>query len=294
MEIIEIETFLTIVDTRSISKTAEILFLTQPSVSHRLKSLETELGIQLLIREKGRKNIDLTSKGEDFLPIARQWLSLWQEAIALHHNQDFDFLSVGCTDSFSTLLAPLYRELLMGTPQIDIRIRTQQSNEIYDLLSAYIIDIGFVHHSLNYKNIIAEEILREDLFLIQPDHTPLKKEFIHTSELDPDYELFFSWEYNYQVWHDKCFGSMVRPRIQVDSTSLLDELWSDERIWMIAPMSIVRRIEKRRPVFICSLINKPPQRITYMLMNKNPKQSTMHAVELFQERIKKLLADWRT
>ena len=62
MDLSEIETFLTIVNTKSITKTADILFLSQPTVSHRLKSLEKELGFPLIVRKKGFKNVELTSK----------------------------------------------------------------------------------------------------------------------------------------------------------------------------------------------------------------------------------------
>lgn len=50
MNLAEIETFLTIVNTKSITKTADLLFLSQPTVSHRLTSLENELGFSLVIR----------------------------------------------------------------------------------------------------------------------------------------------------------------------------------------------------------------------------------------------------
>ena len=52
MNLSEIETFLTIVNTKSITKTAELLFLSQPTVSHRLRSLEEELGFSLIIRKR--------------------------------------------------------------------------------------------------------------------------------------------------------------------------------------------------------------------------------------------------
>ena len=54
MNLAEIETFLTIVNTKSITRTADLLFLSQPTVSHRLTSLENELGFPLVIRQKGR------------------------------------------------------------------------------------------------------------------------------------------------------------------------------------------------------------------------------------------------
>lgn len=45
MNLAEIETFLTIVNTKSITRTADLLFLSQPTVSHRLNSLENGTGI---------------------------------------------------------------------------------------------------------------------------------------------------------------------------------------------------------------------------------------------------------
>ena len=55
MNLAEIETFLMIVKTKNITKTAENLFLSQPTVSHRLKSLEDELDVKLITRKKGYK-----------------------------------------------------------------------------------------------------------------------------------------------------------------------------------------------------------------------------------------------
>ena len=46
MTLAEVETFLSIVATRSITRTAELLFLSQPTISHRLSSLERDHGDQ--------------------------------------------------------------------------------------------------------------------------------------------------------------------------------------------------------------------------------------------------------
>ena len=62
MNFYNLETFLTIVETRSISKTAEKLFLSQSTISHRLRCLEDDLDATLLIRNRGERNINLTFK----------------------------------------------------------------------------------------------------------------------------------------------------------------------------------------------------------------------------------------
>ena len=75
MTLAEVETFLSIVATRSITRTAELLFLSQPTISHRLSSLEDELGFELIVRRKGHKTVELTPKGEEFIPVAERWTS---------------------------------------------------------------------------------------------------------------------------------------------------------------------------------------------------------------------------
>ena len=75
----DVSTFLAIVETRSISKAAEKLFLSQAAVSQRLKSLESEVGVTLIERRKGFKNIELTHYGNQFIDIAERWASLCQE-----------------------------------------------------------------------------------------------------------------------------------------------------------------------------------------------------------------------
>ena len=60
-----IQVALKVAETRSISKAAAALFLTQPSVSNALSALESEIGFQIF--ERSNKGIKITPKGEEFL-----------------------------------------------------------------------------------------------------------------------------------------------------------------------------------------------------------------------------------
>ena len=285
----EIETFLMIVKTKNITKTAETLFLSQPTVSHRLKLLEEELNVKLLVRKKGYKQIELTAQGEAFVPIAERWLSLWQEMQLLQHNREKLHLSIGCTDTMNTtLLYDLYQEILNDEEvYLGMQIKTHYSNEIYDLLEHHEIDLGFVYHHLHFKNIIAEPILREKMYIVQPENTELKKPKIHTDELDPQEEIFFSWEADYQIWHDQWVGKGHRPRIQVDTFELLLHLIMDNRRWFIAPVSVVDRVKKLKPVYVSEIANRtqPPERVIYKIKHKYPNEATLKAVQAFEERM---------
>ena len=59
-----LETYLNIVKTHSLTKTAENMFISQSAVSNRLISLEKELNVKLIDRSPGQKGVVLTQKGE--------------------------------------------------------------------------------------------------------------------------------------------------------------------------------------------------------------------------------------
>lgn len=298
MNLSEIETFLMIVKTKNITKTAENLFLSQPTVSHRLKSLEEELGVKLLTRKKGYKQIELTMQGEEFIPIAERWISVWQEMQVLKDNRQKLYLTIGCTDTLnSAMMYDLYRSMLDEEEQImNLKVKTHYSSEIYQYLENHDIDLGFVHHHLHFKNTVANPILEEKMYIIQSENAAVQREFIHTDELDLSREIFLSWEADYQIWHDQWVTKGVRPRFQVDTFELLFHLLSKENMWAIAPITVAERIQKLRPVTVSEIANKtkPPKRITYMIKHKYPNEATLRSVQVFEERLESYLRekDW--
>ena len=249
MNLADIETFLMIVKTKNITKTADNLFLSQPTVSHRLKLLEEELKVKLITRKKGYKQIELTSQGEEFIPIAERWLSIWREMQLLKDRHEKLYLTIGCTDTLnSAILFDLYSEMLGAKEHImNLHIKTHYSYELYGLLENHEIDLGFVYHHLQFKNIIARPVLKEKMFIVQ-SAAGLKKPVIHTDELNKEWEVFTSWEANYQIWHDQWVSRGERPRIEVDTFELLLHMMSDERMWVIAPISVVDRLKALRQV----------------------------------------------
>lgn len=70
MKLKQLEYFLKIVETASITQAASELYISQPSLSHAMKELEKEMNITLLHRSS--KGVTLTNQGEEFLLYARQ------------------------------------------------------------------------------------------------------------------------------------------------------------------------------------------------------------------------------
>ena len=287
MDLTDLEMFLTIVNTKSISKTADALFLSQPTISHRLKMLEKELDFPLIVRSKGLKQIELTAEGTDFIPIAQRMVSLWKETRLLQRTRNKLPLTVGCADSVNVaLLAPLYRELMGEESGLDLNLRTHQSSELYGILDNHDIDVALVFYHLYYKNIVCQQIFQERLLLVQSARPAIEKPLVHTEELDVSRELFLKWDDNYQLWHNQWLTNYGRPAVILDTIALARRVWQAEKgHWMIAPESVVCELARYQPVYVSELKNPPPDRRCYKISHRFPLASSEQALALFEQRL---------
>lgn len=295
MNQVDIETFLMLVRTKNITKTAENLFVSQPTVSHRLKLLEDELQVSLLVRKKGYKKVELTPKGEEFLPIAEKWLSLMKETMMLQNSGEEMSLSIGCTDTLnSCIFNDLYRTILNDQDlNLKLNISTHYSQNIYELLETRTIDVGFVYHHLHYKNVISEPILREKMYIVQESEGAIRKNRVHLEELDPDREISFMWETNYEIWHEQVISKGKRNSLEVDIYSLLSEFLKDKGRWAIAPVTVVNRLKSEQDVFVSEIVTKrqPPERITYIIRNKDMSEPKLKTLDIFEKQIQQYFTD---
>ena len=73
--------FLAVADTKSFSRAAEKLFVTQPAVSKQISLLEEELGFALF--ERTTRTVHLTSRGKIIYKVMREVQNIWEEAVGL-------------------------------------------------------------------------------------------------------------------------------------------------------------------------------------------------------------------
>lgn len=76
MNIQSLKSFIAIAETKSMSRAAELLFVTQPALSQQIKQLETHFSVQLL--ERTNRGIKLTEAGKILYEHARQIVALYQ------------------------------------------------------------------------------------------------------------------------------------------------------------------------------------------------------------------------
>ncbi|MCH4168929.1 MAG: LysR family transcriptional regulator [Streptococcaceae bacterium] len=162
-----LETFKLVYETRSFSKTAELLFLVQPTVSSQIKQLEADLKTQLFIRN-GRREVVSTPEADLLYQKAVQILDDWQaleQKLDKHKNQQFSY-TIGSSHTFASYLLPnLFQAIYLKFPNIRFKIKMMNSLEVLNALEHHEINLGFIEKPINSKNIIRTTLISDQLVL---------------------------------------------------------------------------------------------------------------------------------
>ena len=162
---------------RSFTRAAEILYVSQPSLSKQIKILENKLGIVLLNRENS--TISLTEGGRVFLQYSERILALCEESCrALNDvkNGDRGNLTVGASQTIGTYLMPRVLALFaQNYPQINIKVQVDSTRIVAKNVVNREIDIavvgGYIPEDLK-KNLHVENFVEDELILIVPKSHP--------------------------------------------------------------------------------------------------------------------------
>ncbi|MEG6586310.1 LysR family transcriptional regulator [Dendrosporobacter sp. 1207_IL3150] len=270
-----IEAFLAIVRTESISKAAEVLHLSQATVSYRLKTLEKEMGGLLVERKKGASKIQLTPKGENFFSIAERWDALWRETQILRVSGSQLSLAISAAESISHfVLPPVYRMLNQHTPPIRLQIRTQHTQEAFDSIERREMDVAFVVREIVSPSVTVKPFFSEEMVLLRLA-VPGRQagDTVEMGELAAEHEVFINWNREFQFRHDQWWDPLCPSRVHLDTAGLITTFLKDERQWTIVPASIGARMIQIGEFVLQKLSTPVPPRICYKVTHKFPNQA---------------------
>lgn len=145
MELRVLRYFLMVVNERNISRAAEQLHVSQPTISRQLKDLEDELGVSLF--ERGSRQIELTEAGEYFANQARQIVLLADKTVAnVNQTQALTgSILIGSAEApMMTTIAKAISQLGQTAPKVQVGIYSTDANDVNQRLKAGIFDFGVV------------------------------------------------------------------------------------------------------------------------------------------------------
>ncbi|WP_133467787.1 LysR family transcriptional regulator [Paraglaciecola marina] len=281
MTVEQIETFLMITQTKSLSAAAQNLCISQSAVSHRVRNLEEKLGCELLIRARGEKFVSLTLKGEEFIEIATRWKALWNETKLWTKQESKVNLTLASVDSLNTcVFSGLYKDLINSDNVISLNVSSHWTKTVYDLIERYEADIGFTMSSLKSPNAIAKLLFKSRGVVISSISSKYPAE-VHPHALKTSDEILFSYIPDYDVWHNSWWGNDQNEHSSVDTVSLLFTMFDLTEKWAIVPIWIARIFEKQHSVKISELSVPAPEYACYLVSNRYPKSSKIKTIETF-------------
>ena len=279
-----LETFVTLANVQNISKTAQVLYISQAAVSHRLKKLEEHVGEELIIRNKGAKHTHLTAAGARSLPLAQNWLRLDQDLENFQHRPQTLELTIGTVNSVNNyLFSAFYNQLKADPLDWRLHIRTLHSNEIYEQVRLHVLDIGFPLREQRVPHIRVRKIHSETLMVVSR-HKIHDKTVLMPSDLDGRKQIYINWGADYIHWHSLYFPSYIMPKFSVDTAKIAFDLL-DDTTWFFAPYSICLELRKREDCYISGLAVQTPSRDMYMITDTQMEKMKRREITLFKWRI---------
>ncbi len=251
----EIKAFIIICQEMSISKAAERLYISQSSLSTKIKTLEKELGYKLIARGRGQRMLTLTDEGKEFYELALKYNEIVEGMMALGRKENFSSFAISTVNSMGNFLfTPIYDLFMERHPGVSLRIQDQDTNVAYENLVKGKTDLAFTISRREYPGISSYPVFGEQMAFVCCKNSDFPEE-VHFKDLDIRHEVYVPWTDTFVDWHSVTLGSSDNTQIKIEIMSQLYYFLTKERSWAIVPSSVANylkrdeRIDQRKMAF---------------------------------------------
>ena len=172
MDFKQLEAFVYVVKLKSFSKAAQRIYLTQPTISAHISSLERELDTRLL--ERGTRSVYPTKPGSILYQYAVKMLKLRDDACCAVKNYNKE-LKGNLTICASTLPSQYILPKIISAfreeyPNVTFNIRREDSESVVESVSRGLADIGFCGTDTHSPECVFESFAEDPLVIITPNN----------------------------------------------------------------------------------------------------------------------------
>ncbi len=180
MDFDQIRVFLNVASLKSFSETGEKMFISQPSVSVRIKALEEELGVVLFDRSKAREP-SLTEAGRIYLDYAQAFVNLEEESrekLSRQIEEAVGSVNIGASTVPGTYLLPsLLARFREYTSKQEFNINILDTSAVLEGVLNYSYDLGFVGLTKPDERFVFIPLLEDEIVLCTPKGLFLSSRF---------------------------------------------------------------------------------------------------------------------
>lgn len=264
MKVDDYKLLVTLHEAKTLRQAAERLFISQPAVSQRLKSIEEEWGVEIFIRTK--RELFVTGPGERIIRHARKVVeseNILKEYLVAHEGAVEGNLNLGVSSLIgSTILAGLLREYSEMYPDVNINIQVGSSPQITNDAKDYHISITRGRQILN----------KENKLLFTDRHYLVTPKSLLDQENPPVIEFFSEPIYIRMIekYFEARFNRAYKPQFSVDQIATCRALLIEGVGVTVLPELVVKDFDKDQfKIEEVVVEGEPITRDTYISYDKN-------------------------
>ncbi len=172
----QLEIFVAISRTGSVSRAAEALSLSQSAMSTALSELERQFNLQLF--DRVGKSLRINETGQQLLPRAVELLDRAKEIEnLLQGHAGFGHMRIGATLTVGNYLATiLVARFLQEHPESRIQLQVHNTSTIVQQIANYELDLGLIEGDCNHPDIEVQPWVADELVVFSAPSHPLAKQ----------------------------------------------------------------------------------------------------------------------
>ncbi|UBH09090.1 LysR family transcriptional regulator [Macrococcus armenti] len=198
-------------EAETLRKAAEMLYISQPAVSQRLKTIENDWGTEIFIRTK--KKLIVTTHGEVIINHARKMLKEETNLKEMIHSSEGIVngnLSIGVSSLIGqTVLPKVLERFVQDYPNVKIQLQVGSSTRIMNNKHDFHVS---VIRGTKIMNLTNERLMREKHYFIYPKHKVDQLDTLPMIEFQADPVYLKEIE----MWYTELFNKEYAPQIKTD------------------------------------------------------------------------------
>ena len=294
MDISQLKTFKNVVDAGSFTRATTTLHITQPAISHQIRSLENRLGHPLF--EKTRRPLRLTHVGEVLYGYAQRILNLVEEAesaiddITTGETGHISIAAIG-TSAIYVLPDFLYT-FRMTHPNVHVVLLTLGGEEIIEMVRTDQTDLGIIGSHMNTPDLTTIPLFEDQIRpLVHRDHPAAKAGQAALADLAQEPFIQFgswvTWRQYVQSIFDQ-INTEPQEQFQVDSIDAVKRLVERGLGFTIAPIVAAQDEIDNGSLVPIELTDIPPVSRDILLIHRKDKYLTA-SIKVFIEELAETL-----
>lgn len=241
-----IQCFLAICRHKTGCAAAQALYISQPSLSARLKQLESSLGVELFYRQKGSREMILTPAGRELYPLALAYEELVGRMLNISDPQIAN-LRISSYNSLAAYVLPaVYQLLLEKHPQFGLSIQDMELAAASQSILNGETDLAFTSGIVSDSRLLQIPAFSEPMVLVCAESNRYEEPVL-PQHLSIRNEVYVDWSNRFSQWHMRTLGP-AHPHLRVSIMNHLQQFLKQDGRWAIVPVTVAAGLSREMPL----------------------------------------------